>query len=795
VIPVVFFLSVFGLYLSTLYPCIAPEDSGEFVTAAWTLGLPHASGYAPYVLLGKAACALLPFGNPAYRVNVLSAFLGAGGALLAADILRRLMPRTSLPVHVPAALEQERWKGLSVWLAALLWALVPGVWYLSLLAEVYVLAVFLGLLALWCAVRSTELESALSRRLFLARWNLGAFAAGIAVALHHTFVLWVPGLLAFLWTGRAEESAVRSASSPRPAWWSLPRLRTLARPMLAGAALFAAAGFSVQLFLLVRSQAAPLLDTGMPDGWASWWRVLARSDYGTFSLARDAAAGSIVAAWEHHLSALARAFTPAGIPLMLWGAWRMARKNRALLAAAVLLWVLPGPFFLALATPPATEHFLGVMERFYPLSFAGPLILLAWGMFDAGVRWPRLRAWAVWLVPLSLVAHLVVTGRGNLHARDFGANLLKSMPPGSVLWDPGDSAAYSVLYQQEVLRDRRDVANVVYHTTLWGQRRLALRHPDLTPGGRGDAETDFNPRFLADLVSGPRRQLVFTEVPASLPGADPRDGLPPSRYPEDALPFGAAYRYFPAGTYKLVNPSVQLPLSQWTFRWYRRSGPWRLTPPQAAAWARWPTPGRAAAEDPFTAEILRRYAEAYTNLGRKYAEFRVLDSAERAYVAALSVDPRQMEAYNNLGVLAFDERDAERALLMFRRASALDPANVSLHLHEGFAHRLAGRPEAAAGSFREAARLAPRDPRPLFHLADVLDSASRHAEALELWGRLLRMTPEDKDVYWRLARTHKSMGRDDKALEALSEYFLLPLTDEEKAAAETFRSTLSASPS
>jgi hypothetical protein len=40
----------FAVYLRTLAPTITGEDSGELVTAAWTLGVPHAPGFPLYCL-------------------------------------------------------------------------------------------------------------------------------------------------------------------------------------------------------------------------------------------------------------------------------------------------------------------------------------------------------------------------------------------------------------------------------------------------------------------------------------------------------------------------------------------------------------------------------------------------------------------------------------------------------------------------------------------------------------------------------------------------------------------------
>ena len=76
IMSIVFLISL-GFYLLTLCPTVYVGDSGEFTTAAYTLGITHPPGYPLYVLFGKIFTLIIPFGNIAYRVNLMSAFFGA----------------------------------------------------------------------------------------------------------------------------------------------------------------------------------------------------------------------------------------------------------------------------------------------------------------------------------------------------------------------------------------------------------------------------------------------------------------------------------------------------------------------------------------------------------------------------------------------------------------------------------------------------------------------------------------------------------------------------------------------
>ena len=66
------------LILPTLLPGVSSWDTAEFQTVGPLLGTAHPTGYASYVVLGwLASIVLQPFGDPAYRMNLLQAIIAA----------------------------------------------------------------------------------------------------------------------------------------------------------------------------------------------------------------------------------------------------------------------------------------------------------------------------------------------------------------------------------------------------------------------------------------------------------------------------------------------------------------------------------------------------------------------------------------------------------------------------------------------------------------------------------------------------------------------------------------------
>src|SRR4051812_23270354 len=127
------FLLFLALYVRTSAPSVLSGDSAEFQMAAPLLGVPHPTTYPLYVLLGKLATLVIPFGDLAWRVTIVSVVCAALAVGLFFGIARRLT------ASVPAAL-----------IGALALGLAPGLWNAATMAEVYALmmALLVGLLYL-----------------------------------------------------------------------------------------------------------------------------------------------------------------------------------------------------------------------------------------------------------------------------------------------------------------------------------------------------------------------------------------------------------------------------------------------------------------------------------------------------------------------------------------------------------------------------------------------------------------------------------------------------------------------
>ena len=134
-----------AVYIATLSPGLSfvSPDSNELITQSYTLGLAHFTGYPLYTWIGKLFT-FIPVGDAAYRVNLMSATLGAAGVALFYLVLLLL---TSHRGSVTAS-------RLASGSTALFFAFSATFWSQTGIAEVYapnvlLFALSLLLLLLW----------------------------------------------------------------------------------------------------------------------------------------------------------------------------------------------------------------------------------------------------------------------------------------------------------------------------------------------------------------------------------------------------------------------------------------------------------------------------------------------------------------------------------------------------------------------------------------------------------------------------------------------------------------------
>jgi hypothetical protein len=197
------FAVALGAYLSTLTPGVGTRDGYELQAISATLGFAHPTGYPLFPILGRIWLLIFPFGQVAWRINVLCALYAAASIPLLYGTARQVLGHRSIAAF-----------------GALLFAFSNTLWQQAARPEKYTLNALLVSLVLYIALGTTDPE----RRDPHPHLRWLAFVYGLSLGHHRTMLMLAPALaLYLLW---------RDPGLPRrPRDW-LPALGLALAPLL-----------------------------------------------------------------------------------------------------------------------------------------------------------------------------------------------------------------------------------------------------------------------------------------------------------------------------------------------------------------------------------------------------------------------------------------------------------------------------------------------------------------------------------------------------------------------------------
>lgn len=473
------FVALVGIYGATLAPDVTFWDSGEFLAAIHSLGIPHPPGTPLYVIAANVWARLLsPLFGFARAVNLFSAVCAAAGCAVLADLFNRW---TRDPLLAFAA---------SICAGA-----TSTLWLSATESEVYAPAYFLGTAMLWIGNR---VGTTGDRKW----WMLLAYTAGLAWTLHLTALLVLPAALVLALGADKSKAGLRRSV----------RMLVLALPLML-------LGGSAVMFMYFRTRHDPAVNQGNPSTFGALIDVVSRRQYGEFKLwPRQAPLfmqfGNLFewADWQFALGLDEKqppsfARTPITIAFALLGlAGTLKHRviDRASWRSLITLFVTASVgvgFYLNLKAGPSygagwlassAPHEARERDYFFIL------VWVCWGLW-AGVG-AHVAARSVFkgrkdfakVAGLALAASPFVLNwraverareRDALAARELGTGILSSAPPNAVILARGDNDTYTVWYLREVERLRSDVISVTVPMlpAPWYRAELVRRYRLLPP--------------------------------------------------------------------------------------------------------------------------------------------------------------------------------------------------------------------------------------------------------------------------------------------------------------------------
>lgn len=470
----------FLLYAVTAAPTITwrndGADSGELAAAVMTLGVAHPPGYPAYVLLGRVATLVVPFGDPAHRLALFSALGGATAVGLVVVLAAQLAP-------------VRGWAGAAgTLLAGLALAASPLLWSQATIPEVYApAAAFLGggllLFAAWL-------------RRGKGPWLIGALGLllGFGAGIHLTVL--------FLALAAAPLVGVRAST----------------RDLFSGV-LGLALGLSVFALVPVLASRHPPIAWGDPTSLSGFLWTVTGAPY------RDLVLGLPLDDAPHRLlttaGVLARQFGPVGWLLALWGGSVLWRAHRAFLTVGLLLAVISLVYAVGYRSRDSLLYLL-------PVVLVGALCLAhgAIALFHAAVGWRRwaggvaVVACSAAVPALSLVANFrALDVSRDREAFDYAATASHAAGPDGLVLGDTDEYVFSLWYHEYVFAPEGS-PDVIARTLLqfpWYRNQLRRRYPGLLPG----EPLTYDEAVRAVLAVADRRPLYVTfEDPVAAESSD-----------------------------------------------------------------------------------------------------------------------------------------------------------------------------------------------------------------------------------------------------------------------------------
>lgn len=507
----------FVVYVATMAPSVMWYDMGEFAVVSSTLGIAHNTGYPLLILTGKALT-FLPFGEAAWRVNLVSAVFTSLAIALTFATIRELTRE-----YVGAAVG-----ALTLAFASTVWA--NATWATSYGMNLFFVALISYLMFRWHRERTPRLLV------------FAALAFGLALCNHRLIVLVAPPSLMLIALG------CRSLS-----------LRTVA---LSGLAFLA--GLSLYLYLPIRGEMEPPISWAQPAEASTYWSMFVNgqtpSNYWSIDFA-----DRIDILWAYPSYDL----TWAGLALAAAGLVVCAMRTRAIAAYLALLVVLtalivetyaihniynyltPGYFALCVLIGIACSWVVDVVQKAGFDSTddgGGAKAPRVHGAAFLNVR-PHVRMAAVAAVLAMLPAFLLVKNyervdrNGDYTAIDFARTTLDRMPPGAV-----------------ILTDSWTASPLWYAQHVEGRRKDVLVSPIFSVQGSDPVEFAKQFTDAGDSVYVAEGLRVFPAVFEEQYAVQPvllesiermvTDSLPKPQYRDDLVMTGSLYKLVPAATAK-----------------------------------------------------------------------------------------------------------------------------------------------------------------------------------------------------------------------------------------------------
>ncbi|MEW6608843.1 MAG: DUF2723 domain-containing protein [bacterium] len=725
---VVFFIC-WVVYLHTLTPTIGFHDSGDMITAAYVLGIPHPTGYPLYCLFGKLWMTILPLGNIAYRMNLASALCASLACMMVYFITLKVGSKNmsteqrakSMEQKTPSSKLQAQCLLLSrisslipAIVGALMLAFATTFWEQAVIAEKYTLnALFATLLIFillkWQEAMSTEHEAksleqkAQSSRLKAQSYlYLFAFTLGLSFTHHMQTIYLVPASIFFIIA----------------AWWKYRKSLTtyhLSLTTIKLLCLFILPLF-LYLYLLIRANQNPPINWSDPETWNRFIFHITGSGYGV--LFTNNLKTIFKNIQLHITSFFPDQFSWYFIWIGLVGSFILVKKRQISNFIFLFLIILTNTIY-------ASQYLILNIEDYYIPSF---IIFSIWTGYGIKGLFSKKKIFYSFFILIPIILFLIHYHYNNRKTYyfpyDFGMNILNPLKENAIIFTEDDNYEFPMVYLQYIEKRKVDIIRVgipyllydwYVEGDIWYEKQLKEYYPD------------FKFNFEKELIPKTKKSEItvkYKRINNIISNNIERRSTYLTRYEENIannyilIPQGLSYQILKKGVDKEKISQELEKEKKLTFRKFDISI------------------FKERNELQRTINTYDYYVDIYNIRGKLYYKIKMYEKAIVEFKKALRIKPKFKEGLGNVAKSYY---------------------KIGLNCYKK------GMYNEAINAYKESIKINPNDIDTYYNLAILYTKMNNYKEAIKVYKEIIKKEPTDIEVLWNLATIYYTKGLFEKA--------------------------------
>ncbi len=742
---IVIFLMVFGVYLRTLSPLLIFGDSGDHISSAYLLGIPHPPGYPTYTMVGWLFSHFLVLSNISMRVNITSAIFSSAAVFFLYLLILKLLPQ---PTGEMRKIRVEIIFSPAV-ITSLLFAFSHTFWRIAGYAKIYSSHTFfcalLFFLIIWWRQRREE------RILWLF-----AFTCGVSYTNHMLTNILMPSFLfLFLITD----------------WRAVINKRVLPKLI----ALFIL-GLLPFLYIPLRALHEPILDWGHPATLQKFLATITlHHQQPMFGYFKTAPLTIFFYNLSYHLLTLTKQFTPAVGWLAILGVYRCFRVAPQIGIFCILIFAINT--LLGLTIYELVKGFID-MEAYHLAAFLISAIFISFGIQFLIEKLGAFKKYTVLLVIIPIWACVNNWGTSDLSrfylAYDHARNLLSHLKDDAIIFPEGDTLLFPLWYLHYVENQRPDIIladplQMLYDwyspdRICWYGKKLKRMYPDIDFTSPPDPKPGDDSLFVLDIRL------------AELVRHNPRNRPIYLLYNEN---LAEKYHLIPEGVLSLVKSKDtdlinELNKTSKNFEFKYRSinqemmKEWEVTSILKSYAIIHNIRGvmyqnakyyletikeysRGLLYAPKFEELIHNFSCVHYYLGNSYEERGMEKEAIKAYQTAIKIEPKNSDAYYAYGIFYQKRGRFKEALVQFRGAIKANPTNTFFYNGLGSAYASLGDYQSAIPEFQKAIEIDPQNLKAYLNMALAYYLLKDYQNAMEIYKKILGIEPDNADAHSKIA--------------------------------------------